>query len=59
MDDALLDQHTLTTEGTTAVDEEMLATANGELQEMRDTLAEARTTLVQRETSLVPTYTQL
>jgi hypothetical protein len=53
VEDTLLDQCTLTTEGTTTVDkvkavllekEEVLSTANSELQKARDALAEARTT---------------
>jgi hypothetical protein len=66
--DALLDQRTLTAESTTTVDrvkvvllekEEVLATANGELQKARDALAEAQTALVQKQTALVTAQTQL
>jgi hypothetical protein len=66
--DALLDQHTLTIEGTTAVDkvkamllekEEVLATANGKLQKACAALAEAHTALAQKETALVAAQTQL
>jgi hypothetical protein len=61
VEDALLDQRTLTVEGTTVVDkvkvvllekEEVLVTANGELQKECAALVEARTTLAQRETAL-------
>jgi hypothetical protein len=61
MEDAILDQRTLMAEGITAVHkvkvvllekEEVLATANGELQKAREALAEAQTTLAQRETAL-------
>jgi chromosome segregation ATPase len=67
-EDALIDQHTLATENTTAVDkvkatlqekEGALATANGELQKARDALAEAQTAVVQRETALAEAQTQL
>jgi hypothetical protein len=60
--DALLDQRTLTADGTTAVDkvmavllekEEVLVTANVELQKVRATLAEAQTMMAQKETALV------
>jgi hypothetical protein len=66
--DALLDQRTLTAESTTTVDrvkvvllekEEVLATANGELQKARAALAEAQTALVQKQTALVTAQTQL
>jgi hypothetical protein len=60
--DALLDQHALTAEGTTAVDrvkilllekEGLLAMANGELQKAHAALAEAQTAVVEKETALV------
>jgi hypothetical protein len=60
--DALLDQRTLTADGTTTVDkvkavllekEEVLVTANVELQKVRATLAEAQTMMAQKETALV------
>jgi hypothetical protein len=56
VEDALLDQCTLTAEGTTAVNkvkavllekEEVLATTNGELQKARAALAEAQIALAQ------------
>jgi Zn-dependent metalloprotease len=68
MQDALLDQHALTMEGTTAVDrvktvllkkEGALATANGELQKVRATLAEAQTVVEEKETALASAQTQL
>jgi hypothetical protein len=60
--DALLDQCTLTADGTTAVDkvkavllekDEVLVTANIELQKVHATLAEAQTMMAQKKTALV------
>jgi hypothetical protein len=68
LEDALLDQRTLTIEGTTTVDkvkavllekEEVLATANGELQKACAALVEAQAALEQKETALVAAQTQL
>jgi hypothetical protein len=62
VEDTLLDQRTLSAEGTTAVDrvkvvllekEEVLATANGELQKARAALAEAQTALARKESTLI------
>jgi hypothetical protein len=62
VEDALLDQRTLTMEGTTTINrvkamllekEEVLAMANGELQKVLAALVEALTTLAQKETALV------
>jgi hypothetical protein len=66
--DTLLNQRALTAEGTTMVDqvkvvllekEEVLATANGGLQEARAALVEAQTALAEKETALVTVQTQL
>jgi hypothetical protein len=66
LEDALLNQRTLTTEGTTTVDkvkavllekEEVLATANGELQKACAALVEAQA--AQKETALVAAQTRL
>jgi chromosome segregation ATPase len=66
--DALLDQRTLTTEGTTAVDrvktallerDEALAMANYDLQKARATLAEVQTMMAEKETALTTAQTQL
>jgi chromosome segregation ATPase len=68
MEDALVNQRTLTTEDTTTVDrvkvvllekEEVLATANDELQKERAALAEAHTALAQKENALITAQTQL
>jgi Zn-dependent metalloprotease len=66
--DALLDQHALTAEGTTAVDrvkiallekDEALAMANDELKKVRAALAEAQTAVVEKESALATAQTQL
>jgi hypothetical protein len=64
--DALLDQRALTTEGTIAVDrvkvmllekKEALVTASGRLEEARAALVEAQTALAEKETALVAMQT--
>jgi hypothetical protein len=60
MQDALLDQRALTTEGTTTVDrvktallerDEALAMTNGNLQKARAALAEVQTAMAEKETA--------
>jgi chromosome segregation ATPase len=66
--DALLEQHALTAEGTTAIDQvkttllekdEALATASGELQKAHAALDEAQTAMAEKETALAMMQTQL
>jgi septal ring factor EnvC (AmiA/AmiB activator) len=66
--DALLDQRTLTTEGATAVDrvktallerDEALAMANDDLQKERATLVEVQTVMAEKEAALTTAQTQL
>jgi Zn-dependent metalloprotease len=68
MQDALLDQHALTAEGTTTVDrvktvllkkEGALAMVNGELQKAHAALAEAQTVVAEKETALASAQSQL
>jgi chromosome segregation ATPase len=68
MQDALLDQCALTTEGTTTVDrvktallerDEALAMTNGNLQKARAALAEVQTAMAEKETAFSTAQTQL